>query len=123
VKTCPSAILSTTNPIWPDPGSNPGRRGGKPATNRLSYGPAIGVIYFSMGSNLHSSQMGDGKRQAFLEAFSKLKQRVLWKWETDSLPGQPKNVMLGKWLPQSDILGNSPYNSLCFLYVLQIHAV
>jgi hypothetical protein len=39
-KTCPSATLSTTNPTWPDPGSNPGRRGGKPATNRLSYGAA-----------------------------------------------------------------------------------
>jgi hypothetical protein len=26
--------------IWPDAGSNPGRRGGKPATNRLSYGAA-----------------------------------------------------------------------------------
>jgi hypothetical protein len=36
-KTCPSATLSTTNPTWPDPGSNPGHRGGKPATNRLSY--------------------------------------------------------------------------------------
>jgi hypothetical protein len=39
-KTCPSATLSTTNPIWPGPGLNPGRRGGKPATNRLSYGAA-----------------------------------------------------------------------------------
>jgi hypothetical protein len=37
-KTCPSATLSTTNPTWPDSGSNSGRRGGKPATNRLSYG-------------------------------------------------------------------------------------
>jgi hypothetical protein len=37
-KTCPSATLSNTNPTWTDPGSNPGRRGGKPATNRLSYG-------------------------------------------------------------------------------------
>jgi hypothetical protein len=37
-KTCPSATLSTTNPTWPDPGSNPGCRGEKPATNRLSYG-------------------------------------------------------------------------------------
>jgi hypothetical protein len=35
-KTCPSATLSTTNPTWPDPG----HRGGKPATNRLSYGAA-----------------------------------------------------------------------------------
>jgi hypothetical protein len=39
-KTCPSATLSTTNPAWPDPDSNPGRRGGKPATNPLSYGTA-----------------------------------------------------------------------------------
>jgi hypothetical protein len=37
-KTCPRATLSTTNPTWPDPSSNPGRRGGRPATNRLSYG-------------------------------------------------------------------------------------
>jgi hypothetical protein len=28
------------NPTWPDPGLNPGRHGGKPATNRLSYGAA-----------------------------------------------------------------------------------
>jgi hypothetical protein len=35
-KTCPSATLSTTNSKWPDPG----RRGGKPATNRLGYGTA-----------------------------------------------------------------------------------
>jgi hypothetical protein len=40
-KTCPSATLSTTNPKWPDPGSNPCRCGGKAATNRLSYGTAL----------------------------------------------------------------------------------
>jgi hypothetical protein len=39
-KTCPSATLSTTNPTRTDPGSNPGRRRGKSATNRLSYGAA-----------------------------------------------------------------------------------
>jgi hypothetical protein len=32
--------LSTTNPTWQHPGSNPGRRGGKPTTNCLSYGAA-----------------------------------------------------------------------------------
>jgi hypothetical protein len=32
---CPSQ-----NPTWPDPVSNPGRRGGKSASNRLSYGAA-----------------------------------------------------------------------------------
>ncbi|KDR22768.1 UDP-glucuronosyltransferase 2C1 [Zootermopsis nevadensis] len=59
-----------------------------------------------MGSNLQSSELPESIRKAFLEAFSKFKQRVLWKWETDSLPGQPKNVRLGKWLPQSDILAH-----------------
>jgi hypothetical protein len=32
---CPSQ-----NPTWPDPVLNPGRRGGKPTSNRLSYGAA-----------------------------------------------------------------------------------
>jgi hypothetical protein len=35
-KTCSSATLSTTNPIRPDLGSNPGHHGGKLATNHLS---------------------------------------------------------------------------------------
>jgi hypothetical protein len=48
-KTCPSATSSTTNPTLPDPGLNPGRCGGKPATNRLSYGAAyLGVSQFSV---------------------------------------------------------------------------
>jgi hypothetical protein len=38
-KTCPSAALSTTNPTC-CPDANPGRRDGKPATNRLRYGTA-----------------------------------------------------------------------------------
>jgi hypothetical protein len=43
-KTCPSATLSTTNPTRHDLGSNPGRRYGKPAINRLSYDTAFGHI-------------------------------------------------------------------------------
>jgi hypothetical protein len=39
-ETCPSATLSTTNPTWTDPGWNPGLRGERPATNRLSHGTA-----------------------------------------------------------------------------------
>jgi glucuronosyltransferase len=67
-----------------------------------------GVIYFSMGSNLRSSNMKNATINALLQAFSQLKQNVLWKWETDSLPGKPSNVKVGKWLPQSDILGELP---------------
>jgi hypothetical protein len=40
IKPCPSVILSTTDSTWLDLGSNPGCGGGKPVTNRLSYGTA-----------------------------------------------------------------------------------
>jgi hypothetical protein len=43
-KTCPSATLSSTNPTWTDPGSNPGLRSGRPAANRLSHGTALCVV-------------------------------------------------------------------------------
>jgi hypothetical protein len=45
-KTFPSAILSATNPTWSDPCANTGRRGGKPATNRLSYGAKLEITGF-----------------------------------------------------------------------------
>ncbi|KAK5645032.1 hypothetical protein RI129_006332 [Pyrocoelia pectoralis] len=65
-----------------------------------------GVIYFSMGSNLKGKDMEEGKRNAILKVFSKLKQRVLWKWENETVPDQPNNVKLGKWMPQQDILAH-----------------
>jgi hypothetical protein len=40
--------MSTTNPTCPDVGSNPGRRGGKPATNRLSYGTATATANWAV---------------------------------------------------------------------------
>ncbi|XP_018579880.1 UDP-glucuronosyltransferase 2B10 [Anoplophora glabripennis] len=65
-----------------------------------------GVIYFSMGSNLKSQNLPVEKREAILKTFSKRKEKILWKWEDDVLPGQPPNVKLGKWLPQQDILAH-----------------
>ncbi|XP_063921468.1 UDP-glycosyltransferase UGT5-like [Zophobas morio] len=65
-----------------------------------------GVIYFSMGSNLRSAELPPEKRDVFLSTFAKMKMKILWKWEEDVLPGQPKNVKLGKWLPQQEILAH-----------------
>jgi hypothetical protein len=41
----PQRHFAHDKPTWPDLGSNLGRRGGKPATNRLSYG-AVSTISF-----------------------------------------------------------------------------
>jgi hypothetical protein len=46
-KTCPSAALSTTKPAC-CPDANPGRRDGKPATNRLSYGTCRRLAAWAM---------------------------------------------------------------------------
>jgi hypothetical protein len=49
-KTCPSANLSTTNPTWTDPGSNPGLRSERPETNSLSHGTAklVTLLQYSL---------------------------------------------------------------------------
>lgn len=70
-------------------------------------------MYVSWGSMVRASTLPDQKRQALLKAFGKLKQKVLWKWENDTLPGQPDNLMIKNWMPQNDILGNIvPYVKL-----------
>lgn len=65
-----------------------------------------GAIFFSLGSNINSADLSAEKRQIILNVLSGFKERVLWKFEDEHLPGQPKNVMIGKWLPQDDILAH-----------------
>lgn len=67
-----------------------------------------GFIFFSLGSIVKASEMPEEYRQTFLRVFSKLKQRVIWKWEEDKMEGLTgNNVLIRKWLPQQDILGHS----------------
>jgi len=65
-----------------------------------------GFIFFSMGSAIKGSQMPEAKRKMFIKVFGQLKQQVVWKWETETMPDLPKNVRLSKWLPQQDLLGH-----------------
>jgi len=69
-------------------------------------GAKDGVVYFSMGSVIKGSEIPKEKLDALLLAFSQLPQRVIFKWEQDSMPGKPSNVKIGKWLPQQSILCN-----------------
>lgn len=65
-----------------------------------------GFIFFSLGSIVPAKKMPEEYRRAFVNVFSRLKQRVIWKWEAD-MSDVPSNVMIRKWLPQQDILGKS----------------
>ncbi|XP_022185113.2 UDP-glycosyltransferase UGT5 isoform X2 [Nilaparvata lugens] len=67
-------------------------------------GAEHGVIYFCMGSMLKATTIPDDKRDALVKVFSRLPQRVLWKWENDTMPGKSDNVKIVKWMPQRDIL-------------------
>ncbi|XP_065088491.1 UDP-glycosyltransferase UGT5-like [Ochlerotatus camptorhynchus] len=73
---------------------------------RFLDGATEGAIFFSLGSYVKSSDMPKDKLKAFFEVFRNLKQRVLWKFEDESMVNVPKNVMIRKWLPQSDVLAH-----------------
>lgn len=63
-----------------------------------------GLIYFSLGSTFSGATMPDYMRDAFIQAFRKIPQRVLWK--IDMLPADlPPNVMTAGWVQQIDVLG------------------
>lgn len=64
-----------------------------------------GVIIFSMGTLLKANLMLPETRNAFLNAFARLKQVVIWKFEDDSFK-IPSNVIVTKWIPQNDLLGH-----------------
>ncbi|CAG7823035.1 unnamed protein product, partial [Allacma fusca] len=64
-----------------------------------------GVVLFSLGSIFNCQDMPEETRQAFIEAFSKLKQKVLWKWDCQKVDA-PDNVRFEKWLPLQDVLAH-----------------
>lgn len=67
---------------------------------------ADGAILFSMGSFVQSVNWSQQQREIFIKTFSKLKQKVLWKYENETLPGKVDNIMIGSWIPQRDIIAH-----------------
>lgn len=59
----------------------------------------------SLGSNVRSSDLSEEKLSIFLNKFKTIKQKIIWKFE-GNLPNKPDNVIIGKWLPQNDILAH-----------------
>lgn len=67
-------------------------------------GAAHGLILFTLGSAVPTSSMPPEHRQIFLNVFSRIRQRVIWKWEKTGIDDVPDNVLLLDWLPQQDLL-------------------
>ncbi|KAF2886449.1 hypothetical protein ILUMI_19724 [Ignelater luminosus] len=65
-----------------------------------------GAILFSLGTNLRADNLDLNKRKAFLDAFARIPQIVLWKFGSNITEDLPKNVIIRNWLPQNDILGH-----------------
>lgn len=65
-----------------------------------------GIIFVSWGSMIRADTLPENKRNAFINVFNSLKQKILWKWENDTLPNGSDNIIIRKWLPQRDILCN-----------------
>ncbi|XP_041981119.1 UDP-glycosyltransferase UGT5-like [Aricia agestis] len=65
-----------------------------------------GIVLISFGSMLMPSSAPDYVVKAVLDVASKLPQRIIWKWEKDTIPNPPKNIYISNWLPQNDILAH-----------------
>ncbi|XP_069670475.1 UDP-glucosyltransferase 2-like [Periplaneta americana] len=61
-----------------------------------------GVIYFSMGTMIRSETFTETNLRAFIDAFSQLPQRVLWK--IGNISGFPENIKIGTWFQQFEVL-------------------
>lgn len=72
-------------------------------------GASNGVVYFSLGSNIQSEQLGTRRLTEIIEAFRSLPQYTfLWKIDDSGLDLElPANVYVRKWLPQNDILAHN----------------
>lgn len=79
-----------------------------------------GVVYFSFGSVVKLSLLPKDELKMFVRQLGKIKQKVLWKWDTDDKIDFPPNIIPRKWFPQADILGHP--NCVLFITHGGIHS-
>jgi len=72
-----------------------------------------GVVYLSFGSVINLTQLPKNELDILIRQLGKLKQKILFKWDSDNEIDFPPNIIVRKWFPQADILGHPN----CVLFV------
>lgn len=72
-----------------------------------------GVIYFSFGSVVKLTQLPKNELNIFIRQLGKMKQIILFKWESDDTIDFSPNIIVRKWFPQANILGHPK----CILFI------
>jgi UDP:flavonoid glycosyltransferase YjiC (YdhE family) len=73
-----------------------------------------GVVLFSLGyTGFKPKDVPKHLISAFLEAFSKLKQRVIMRFDASLVEIIPDNVLIVSWFPQHDLLAHN--NTMLFV--------
>lgn len=65
-----------------------------------------GVVYFSLGGNLKPSTMPIEKQQAIINSLSKIKERILWKWDDPNAKVDKSKFLIKNWFPQDSVLAH-----------------
>ncbi|KAL0129001.1 hypothetical protein PUN28_004006 [Cardiocondyla obscurior] len=73
-----------------------------------------GFIYVSLGTNVKWEELPNNTFEAFVEAFSAVPHKIIWKLNPDLLPKKFENILALNWLPQQSILAHP--NIKLFIY-------
>lgn len=67
-----------------------------------------GLIMFSLGTNMHSQEFGESIIKNILASFEIFPEYTFfWKIDLENVNIRlPNNLVIRKWFPQNDILGN-----------------
>ncbi|XP_018352955.1 PREDICTED: UDP-glucuronosyltransferase 1-9-like [Trachymyrmex septentrionalis] len=73
-----------------------------------------GFIYVSLGTVTTCHTLPKKTLRNFVEVFSKLPYKIVWKFECDELPGKLDNAFISKWFLQQSVLAHP--NIKLFIY-------
>lgn len=79
-----------------------------------------GIVYLSFGSVIKLTLLPKDEFEMIIRQLGKIKQKVLFKWDSEDEIDFPPNIITRKWFPQADVLGHP--NCVLFITHGGIHS-